>query len=712
MSDGIDTSERRTLSIPQAIDLAVQHHNAGDLSKAETIYRQVLQSVPNHPEVLHLLGVIAHQGGKNVEAVDLIGKALATQPNMAEAHNNLGVSLFELGRLDEAVTSYQTAVTLKPDYTDAHNNHGNALQELNKLDDAVLSYCRAVTLKPDFVDASYKLGNVYRKLGKLSDAIASYQRALDHKPDHAEAHYNLGVTLKEQGKLQEAVASYRKAIAVQPNMAIAYNNLGLALKEMGKNDAAIQSFRSALVLRPELMEAHYNLGNTLKVGMRFDEAVESYQNALKIDPDAAEIHNNLGNVLQELGQLADAKSSLYRALVLDPEFAEAHNNLGNILRDYGQLEEAKISYQTALRISPNYLDAQNNLGLAFQYLGQLNKAIECFERALKIQPDNAASHFALSQAVLMNGDFRCGFQLYEWRWKYEKLPLTWRQFPQPVWDGSDLRGKTILVWGEQGIGDEIVFASLYRELVARGANCVFECQYRLVELLQRSFPDTVVVAASDPPAAQTLEPHIDFQCPAGSLMKWLLPSFNEGPDRENYLIVDADFSARLRSRYRTGEKQKVVGLAWWTQHNIMNKSYNIPPNFFDELLQTPNVQFVNLQYGDQKAELDAVFNRTGVSIIQDEEIDPLVDMDAFAAQQGSLDLVISIVNSTAVLASGLGVPVWGVLPTVSEWRWGNVSDRCLWYPSMRIFRQSDRGDWSPVFAEMATAFQKWAKETE
>ena len=199
----------QTLTIQQSIDLAAQHHKEGRLSQAETAYQRILESDPNQPIALHLLGVVAHQTGKNDVAVDLITRAIAIDPDLPEAHSNLGTALRDLGNLEEAVTSYHKALALKPDYADAHNNLGNALKDLGKPEEAVASYHKALNLKPDLAEAHNNLGNALRDLGKPEEAISSYQKALNLKPDYVNAHNNLGLALRELGRLEDALQIFQ-----------------------------------------------------------------------------------------------------------------------------------------------------------------------------------------------------------------------------------------------------------------------------------------------------------------------------------------------------------------------------------------------------------------------------------------------------------------------------------------------------------------------
>jgi Tfp pilus assembly protein PilF len=244
-------TEQQTITIQQAIDLAVQHHIEGRLPEAEAIYQQILQVEPNHYGVLHLLGVIAHQGGKNDIAVDLIGKALIIEPNFADAHSNLGIVLKEQGKLDDAVASYHRALAINPDDAEAHSNLGIVLKKQGKLDDAVAKYHKALAINPDFAEAHNNLGNAFKEQGKLDDAVASFNKALAINPDDAGAHSNLGIVLTKQGKLDDAVASYHKALAIKPDFAEAHSSLGNAFKEQGKLDDAVASYEKSLAVRPD-----------------------------------------------------------------------------------------------------------------------------------------------------------------------------------------------------------------------------------------------------------------------------------------------------------------------------------------------------------------------------------------------------------------------------------------------------------------------------
>ncbi|MGA2500518.1 MAG: tetratricopeptide repeat protein [Tepidisphaeraceae bacterium] len=281
------------LPIEQAFQIAVQHHQAGQLPQAEQLYRQILAQQPNHADALHLLGVIARQVGRSDIAVDLIRRAIALKPNDPEAHYNLG----------------------------------NALKDTGQLDDAIASYRRAIALQPTCAEACSNLGNALRNKGQLDQAIAACRQAVALMPGYAEAHNNLGIGLANQGQLDEAIASFRQAIALKSDYAEAYNNLGAALKDRGRTDEAIAALRQAVALKPNYPKAHSNLCVALRDRGRLDEAIAACHQAIALEPNFPEAHSNLGNVFKDKGQLDEAIAAYRQAIALKPDYAEAHSNL-------------------------------------------------------------------------------------------------------------------------------------------------------------------------------------------------------------------------------------------------------------------------------------------------------------------------------------------------------------------------------------------------
>ena len=379
-------------TISEAFQIAIRHHQAGQLDLAEQIYRQILKAEPNHADSLHLLGLIAYQQGQFPTALELIGRAVALNPSADVYHNSLGLTYQGLGNSGEAIACYRRALQLNPQAAGTHNNLGNALRDEKKLDEAIAAYRQALQLSPGLAEAHNNLGNALHAQGKLDEAIAAYRQALQVNPSYAEAHNNLGNALWDAGKSDEGIASYHRALQLRPDFAEALDNLSNAMYQQGKLDEAIGLSRRALVLNPHYFPAHISLGNALRSQGRLDEAVESYRKALELNPDYAIAHNNLGTALKEQGKRDEAIACYEQALLLKPDYAEAHSNLGTCLSDQGNLDAAIASYQQALLLNPDYAEGHNNLGVAFYDGGRPDEAMACYQQALRLKPDYALAH--------------------------------------------------------------------------------------------------------------------------------------------------------------------------------------------------------------------------------------------------------------------------------------------------------------------------------
>ena len=281
------------LTIEQTLQLARQHHQAGQLPQAEALYRQILQQQPGHADALHLLGVIAYQTGRHDVAVDLIRRAVAINPNLPEAYSNLGVALQAQGQLDGAVAAFRQAVALNPNYPGAYGNLGHALHSQGQLDAAIAACRQAIALTPTNPGAYCNLGNVLQAQGQLDAAIAAYRQAIALNPGFPEVHSNLGNALQAQGQLDAAIAAHRQAIALKPHYPEAWGNLGVALQSTGQLDAALAAFHQAIALKPHYPEAYGNLGVALQSTGQPDAAIAAFRQAVAISPDNAALHSTL-----------------------------------------------------------------------------------------------------------------------------------------------------------------------------------------------------------------------------------------------------------------------------------------------------------------------------------------------------------------------------------------------------------------------------------
>ena len=628
-----------------------------------------------------------------------------------EKRLNQAVALHQAGKLPKAEQLYQQVLANNPRNSDALHLLGVIAHQVGKHEISVNLITNAIEIDSQQVEAYNNLGIVFKKQGKLEKSVQAHHKAIEIQPDHAEAHYNLGDTYQKQGKLEESIQAYYKATEIQPNYTEAYNNLGIALKEQGELELAMQAYHKAIEIQPSSAEVHYNLGNAYQEQKKSELATQVYHKAIEIQPNYAEAHNNLGNAYQEQGELELAIQAYHKAIEIQPTHIEAHNNIGNTYQEQGKLEESVQAYHKAIEIQPSSAEAYNNLGNAYQEQGELELAIQAYHKAIEIQDDFAEAHNNLGQILLLLGHFRQGWEEYEWRWQCRNFSIGERNFPQPLWNGSNLQGKSILVWTEQGIGDEIMFANLLDSLKKISNHIIVECEIRLVAFFQRSFPEIQFVPRENPPNSRLLNPNIDYQVPIGSLGQWLRPdedSFNQ--NRQSYLTTCTDKSEQIKKRYQSLAADSIlIGISWKStgakQKQTLSKSTTLKD--WASILSKQGCCFINLQYGDIEPELEQFQEETSLKIYRDQEIDALQNLDDFAAQVSALDLIVSTSNTTAHIAGALGKRVWTLLPYMPNWRWMLNRNDTLWYPHMRLFRQNTIGDWRDVFQRVALALEEY-----
>ena len=537
----------------------------------------------------------------------------------------------------------------------------------------------------------------HHRAGRLPEAERLYQRILAIDPRQADGLHLLGMIEYEAGHYESATDLIRKAIAINRQGISYYANLGTVLQAQGKLDEAKILYKQVLALKPNLAEVHVNLGNVHQAQGELAESVDCYKRALALQPESAETHNNLGAVLQKQEKIEDAIACYQRALVFKPDYVEVYYNLGNARKDQDKFAEAVEYYRQALTLKPDYAEAYYNLGNVLRAQGKLDDALVEYAQALSLRPEYARARFGQALAQLLNAGFEVGWRNYESRWQTPDHDTPLRAYPQPLWSGQRLGSGSLLIWGEQGIGDEIMFAGLIPDAIRSGNRCILDCDSRLKPIFERSFPGISVVSGYDPAG----DPEIVSQLPSGSLPGLFRATGAAFADTTSpYLVPNPTARERLRARYADG--RKVIGLAWHTNNRKTGRERSIDLSLLAPLSALPGIRWVSLQYGDH-SELEQKADAAGMPILVDRSVDQLLDLDVFAAQIAAMDLVITIDNSTAHLAGALGVPVWVLLKFAPDWRWLLDRSDSPWYPTMRLFRQPKPGDWQSVVQRLQNA---------
>lgn len=624
--------------------------------------------MPTTAELLD--GAISHQqAGRLEEAVRLYNEILKSDPHHADARHLYGLALHQLGQDAPALGHIARALTFQPKSATFWDNLGAVLHAAKRYREAIDAFQQVLRLTPESARSYFNLGAAYQALEEWDLAVENYERAVQIQPDYVEAHNNLGGALHKLGRREEAIASYNRALAIKADCVQASRNLGAALEAgadsqeavtcvnlgyafdaVGDPDLAVKYYRRAIQIRPEYAEAYNNMGNSHKNVGRWEEAVRCYQRALAISPDFAPAHGNMGAVYCEQGQLGDAIASLRRAVELDPAFADAHMNLGLALLLGGQNEEGWREY----------------------------------EWRLKSQGDRFAS-------------------LYESRWKFQGERFAPQSASQPYWDGTPLRGRTILLHAEQGLGDTIHFVRYAALLKEQAATVLVRSQGPLVALLKRCPGVDFVSAQLDD------LPPFDVYAPLMSLPRILGVYATTIPDLVPYLSAPDDLVRKWREEMSSWAGYK-IGVCWRGGTGYRNdhmRSFALAE--LAPLAQVPGVRLISLQKGNGADEVAAApFPVTSLGPGVDREAGPFMDT---AAVMTNLDLVVTCDTAVGHLAGALGVPVWLALARVPDSRWLLDGDRTPWYPTARLFRQTQAGRWDSVFLAMRDALRQQLART-
>ncbi len=497
----------------------------------------------------------------------------------------------------------------------------------------------------------------------------------------------LGVAANEIQKFDYAIMSYKKAISINPKYEHAYNNLGIVLRDQGEPYSAIKAYEKAILNNPYNALFYNNLGALFSELGKSNEAIEACNKALLLKPNYAEAYNNLGAILRDQGNFSEAIEACKKAIILKPNYAEAYNNLGAILRDQGNISEAIEACKKAILLKPNYAEAYNNLGAILRDQGNLSEAIEACKKAILLKPDYAEAYYSLSFTYNLKGDLQTGFKLYEWRLREKRfIARTPRKFL--IWNREkSVLGKNFFVYEEQGLGDTIQFSRYLLLLKEKGAEITFRVKKKMHALL-KTLDDGIILIDSDPD-----QNNIDFETPLMSLPYLFKTHLNTIPSTVSYLYAD-HYKVKSWSERLTKGTFK-VGICWQGSKAKIDSGRSFPLTSFKDISRLPNIELISIHKGEGEKQIkDVSFDLTTLGNNFDSGENAFEDT---AAIMMNCDLIITSDTATAHLAGALGCPTWVALKKVPDWRWMLEQNHSPWYPSIKLYRQKELGDWNNVF---------------
>jgi tetratricopeptide (TPR) repeat protein len=693
------------------------------------------------------------------KSVQELQKLTAAEPRNAAAWHQLGNALLDEGKFDRGISAFRRALRIDDSLAEVHNDLGTAYFDKTWYREAEECFHKAIAARPDHGVAHANLGAALRAQGKLSEGRRAFQRALLLKirdmlpailrwrvaPERA-AEAPPAVPVQElkaltqaikAGRLQESLQLARSLEERHPGDPDVLHLSGLALDEGRQYDAAIAKLSAAIAIKPDRSEYHMALARAYVHALRHGDALQAASQALRLEPGSAPMlaaiagiyhpwredlavatarealaidatsdiaHGNLAAALWGLGQLEEAENHGREAVRLAPQQLSYRANLALILKDLGKIEDAQELYRQMIAEAPDYPKLCMDMGtLAIECEGDLEAARRWYRKAQGVS-DNPRAFLGEGIANLLEGNFALGWDQYEARKKvhdqyFQQVPFA--RFP--VWQGEPLERGRLLVYGEQGLGDEIMFASMYAEAAQRAQGQVsVMCDARLGGLFARSFPHYEVIAEERENFAARAGQLAGFShaISAGSLGRLFRQRPAEFPQHRGYLAADADKVAAWRDRLATLGPGLKVGLSWIGGHQRTGRARrSLSLEQLRPVLSLRGAQWVSLQYTDAAAEIAAFHQAGGAELRQFPGVTQ--DMDDLAGLIGALDLVVSVCNTTVHVAGATGREVLVMAPFVPEWRYGMKGERMIWYPSARVFRQAAYGKWEDVIARVA-----------
>lgn len=573
-----------------------------------------------------------------------------------------------------------------PEDPNAALRQATALREAGDAAGAANVYRELTNRHPREAGLWALLGDTLRDSGDPTAGAAALETASVLSPADDDIAVEWALAVLESGDANAARDILSPRLGALVNSARAQAVLADACRAAKDLPAAIKHYQALLALTPENHNARISLGVCLQESGAFESAVEAYYVALAQEPNNVLALSNLGLALAEIGNDSEARHTLERAAALAPTDSATLCNLGTFLQKQGETAAAVDCYERAITASPDDMKAWSNLGNARQDELRFDDALTAHDRAVAIAPNDANVRWNRAMTLLLSGDLAKGFTEYEWRTR--TVSHAPPQHESPRWDGSDLKGKRLLLLAEQGFGDAIQFVRYAPLLQQRGAEVVIQCHPKLADLFATSDGAPTVVATGTP--IQKVDAHV----PLMSLPHLLGTTVETVPAAIPYLHTPANVTPP--------SEHPRIGLCWTgnpDHPDNMHRSCPIPA--LDPLLTRSDIDWCSLQFGP--AAMDVV------GYIPD---DPTwtAQLGGFAntamALQ-TLDLVITVDTATAHLAGALGRPVWLMLKYAPDWRWMTKRTDSPWYPTMRLFRQPSPGDWTSVIADVESALETW-----
>ena len=663
---------------------------AGNLAQAMELSAKVAVLAPDHDLAIHAAGVIASLNGLQHLGIKLIGRAVHLSPAAVQYRNDLNLALVRMGDFHGALVQLYHLAGLKPADPEIRLRIGVAHFELRQVDPAAFAMAQSLCLDPIYGQALANAGAVLGATGRNRSAADIFGRILRLIPDNWDMRHKFATLSALAGRAELALEQFallEQAIGLRADILV---DKGIAYEQLGRFGEAYQSYAKACALDPASAYGHQNRGNLDLAAGRLEDALPNLAKALALEPSFKEAFYNLGVSLARLDRPESAIRHFQRARAIDPSVPKILDALGNAHLVLGHAPEAIGFFQAALALQPDYGECYNNIGSAWGALNETARSIENSHRSVRVDPAFLQPVLNESMILILQGHYAQGWEKFEARWGTEHYANSKRVYPQKCWlDQSPLKDQRLLIYTEAGLGDMLNFVRYVPMAEAMGAKVILEVQPGLTGLMRASFPKATVLGLGE-----TL-PEFDLHCPVMSLPYAFRTGLETIPATIPYLHLppsDQGRIAALRAHLQSSGKLN-IGVVWAGNRAHKNdRLRSIGLEAMRPLFGVPGVTFHCLQKEISAADRLLAHDISNL-VLHDQTLGDFLDTAVLAS---AVDLVISIDTSVIHLTGGLGIETWTLLAFAPDFRWMLDRPDTPWYPTMRLYRQANRGDWAHV----------------
>lgn len=735
------------MNLKQSLNESVKHMQNGDVHLAEINFKKILKEHPDNPDALSLLGILYIHQKKFKKGKDLIKSSLLVIPNQPQAIFNLGLAFHQENQFDEAIKYFEQAIQYQPKYADAYYFRALSFKNKGMFESAIENFINSININPEHYDSIFNLGSLYLDLKKYNEAARTLERAMRIDPGNIEVLNMIGISLNGLRDFERAIIIFNNSLKIKypqddammglgfaylqtrkfdlslkiytemlnfnPKNIYALNNRANAFHFLDDCSAAINDLDQLIAIKQDFPEAFATYGNVLTKLKKFDEAKEKFELAFKYKENYSGAYQNRGMMFFYQKKYDNAIADFSSAIILDPNFLEAYNGRGASFRAMRNFDSALKDFKKIVELNPDDADSYPNLIELYSVMDMSEESENIYKKAIAIDNKNINANYNFSFILLSKKQFDKGWLLYEYRYFADQIRydfssrITELKNKFNIYQGQLNKG-TLIIISEQGIGDQVLFLSLMHEVQKVNKKIIVFANSKLINLFQRSFGNVNFILNDSLVTNQEwfdeLDKHsFDFFVFTGSLGKFFRNSLDDFIRQPLRFLKSDPLEVKSLMNLLGKKDKKLCGLSWKSSSELTGIDKSISLKSLIDILKIPELDFVNLQYGDVEEEIKFISSEIGVNIDLVSDIDKYNNIDSLTSLIDVCVYVVTTSNVTAHIAGGLGKDTYLLVPFLAGriWYWHDQDDKSIWYPSVKIFRQNKDGSWVDAITSIA-----------